>query len=321
MHVSPRALETYTEAVGDAYTLPEPPSPLPTPDLLVLQLDAGLVHLRPSQWQEVKAMLVYRREGDRDQPPRHAVVQGPWADHDDVLLALSAHEGLARARQVLCLADGARSIWRLLDRLFPDAVHLLDWYHLMTHISGVAATLPDGAAWRAQQETALWERGPRETLRALVALIRQPALPATTRETARQCLTYLWHNRHRVDYADARQRGYPCGSGRIESAIKTVVQARAKGPGMRWDPAHLQAVLNTRCAVLNGDFPLACAQTKAAALAPPRPVTPVPSRRPRVTQPRLNTAPAARRWTATPRPPDLSPREAANIIRGTFGLG
>lgn len=321
MQVSPRALETFTEAVGAAYTLPEPPAAPPTPDLLVVQCDAGTVHQRPDAWAEVKAMLVYRREAGVDQPPRYAVVQGPWADHDDVLLALAAPEGLGHARQVLCLADGARAIWRLLDRLFPAAFQLLDWYHLLTHLSAVAALLPDGAAWRERQATAVWERGPHETLRALIALRRHPDMPEATREEVRKCLVYLWHNRHRVDYAEARRRGYPCGSGRIESAIKTVVQARAKGPGMRWEPTHLQAVLNARCALLNGDFALACAQAKAAVLTPPRPQPGIPLLRPRVARPLLNTTPSAARRTATPRPAGVSQQEAARIIRGMFALG
>ena len=321
IQVSARALETFTEAVGDAYILPDPPATPPTPDLLVIQCDGGMVHMRPAHWQEVKGMLVYRREDGVDQPPRHAVVQGPWADHDDVLLALAAPEGLGRAREILCLADGARPIWNLLDRLFPDAFQLLDWYHLLQHLDAVAARLPDGATWQDAQATALWERGPQETLRALIGLLRQSDLPADIRDAVRSCFIYLWHNRARVDYAEARQRGYPCGSGRIESAIKTVVQARAKGPGMRWNPPHLQRVLNARCAVLNGDFALACAQAKTAALAPPRPPSGVPSLRPQVARPYLNTAPHAPRRVATARPAGVSQQEAARIIRGAFALG
>lgn len=320
MQVSPRAVETFTEAVGDAYTLPAPPPLPPMPDVLVVQCDGGMVHQRPHDWREVKGMLVYRQEAGVDQPPRQAVVQGPWADHADVLLALARHEGLAQAQQVLCLADGARPIWRLLESLFPDAFHLLDWYHLQQYVHAVAATLPAGETWRAAQATALWERGPRETLHAVLALLRQPDVTEATQKAARTLLTYLWHNRHRVDYAEARRRGFPCGSGRMESAIKTVVQARANGPGMRWEPAHLQAVLNTRCALLNGDFPLACAQTKAAARTPVSLQPRVFALRPRVPEPVLNTRPHADRRTATARPPNLGQQEAVRIIRQTFHL-
>jgi len=322
IQVSARALETFTEAVGQAYTLPAPPATPPTPDLLVVQCDGGMVHMRPSQWQEMKALLVYRRDAGEDQPPQRAVVQGPWAEQDTLLLTLATREGLAHAKQVLCLADGARAIWPLLARCFPTAFFLLDWYHLMEHISAVAALLPEGTAWRETQATALWEVGPRPTLRALLALQREDTLPAATQEAARACFTYLWHNRHRVDYAEARRRGFPCGSGRIESTIKATVQARAKGPGMRWAPAHVQAVLNVRCAIENGDFALACAQAKAAA----RPATALsgpraPLRGPGV--PAQHPHPPARptRQVATPRPPDLSLTQAARIVKGAVHLG
>jgi hypothetical protein len=321
VQVSARALETFTEAVGQAYTLPEPPATPPTPEVLVVQCDGGMVHMRPGQWQEMKALLVYRRDAGADQPPQRAIVQGPWADQDTLVLTLATREGLAHAAQVVCLADGARPIWALLERCFPTAVHLLDWYHLMEHLSAVATLLPAGARWRETQATALWEQGPQTTLRALIALQRDATLPEATREAARACLTYLWHNRHRVDYAGARRRGFPCGSGRIESTIKATLQARAKGPGMRWEPDHVQAVLNARCAVENGDFALACTQAKAAAGAPWSAAAAAPLRGPGV--PRTHPHPPARptRHVATPRPSDLSTKQAARIITGAFHLG
>jgi hypothetical protein len=321
VQVSARALETFTEAVGQAYTLPEPPAIPPTPEVLVVQCDGGMVHMRPGQWQEMKALLVYRHDGGEDQPPQRAVVQGPWAEQDALLLTLATREGLAHAAQVVCLADGARAIWPVLERCFPQACHLLDWYHLMEHVSAVATLLPEGTAWRDIQATALWERGPQTTLRALLALQREATLPEATRAAARSCFTYLWHNRHRVDYAEARRRGFPCGSGRVESTIKATLQARAKGPGMRWEPHHVQAVLNVRCAIENGDFMLACAQAKAAARSPWKAAASTPLRGPGL--PVQHPHPPARptRRVATPRPADLTIKQATRIIKGAFQLG
>ena len=268
---------------------------------------------------ESPARLPARRRGGP--AAQRAVLQGPWAEHDTLLLTLATREGLEHAAQVLCLADGARAIWSLLERCFPTAFYLLDWYHLMEHVSTVAALLPQGDLWREAQATALWESGPQTTLRALIGLQRDPALPEATREAARSCFTYLWHNRHRVDYAEARRRGFPCGSGRIESTIKSTLQARAKGPGMCWEPDHVQAVLNVRCAIENGDFTLACAQAKAAACSPWDAAPPALLRGPGL--PVKHPQPPVRptRHVATSRPPDLSIKQASRIIRGAFHLG
>lgn len=229
--------------------------------------------------------------------------------------ALARREGSRRAQTILCLADGARAIWALFDTLFPDAVQLLDRFHLMEHVGAVAAVLPDGAAWLATQQTAVWERGPREVLHALVAVCRDAGLPDATRTLARQCLGYVWHNRHRMDYATAHRRGWPCGSGRIESAIKQVAQARLKGPGMRWDHAHAQQMLNLRCAWLSGDLDLACAQARTAAHQPVRAIPSGPIRQPRLAHQGREPLRVPTRHVATPRPPDLSTKEAADIVR------
>jgi hypothetical protein len=155
----------------------------------------------------------------------------------------------------------------LLTGLFPEAFPLLDWYHLMEQLGVVAKLHPDGTPWLAAQQECLRFRGPRETLLALKVLHHQGESPVL-RQEAGACLKYMWRHRQRMNYPEARRRNYPIGSGRIESAVKQVVQARAKQAGMRWNPTHLQQVLQARCAALNNEWALACAQTKAASQAP-----------------------------------------------------
>ena len=82
---------------------------------------------------------------------------------------------------------------------------------------------------------------------------------------AGSCLSYLLKHRDRLNYPHACSKGYPIGSGRIESACKQVVQARCKGTGMRWSHGHALAVLNARCALLNGHWDMACQQVEEAA--------------------------------------------------------
>jgi len=264
--VSARSTETWTEAVGTVYAPPvlAPDDPGPAPDLVIIEADAGMTLWRTDNaWHEEKVFAAWCREHGVDQPLRYAVAQGPWADQEALLYDLARRVGVRQAPEVLCLADGASAIWRLFTRCFPDAFQLLDWYHLMTHLGLVAAAHPDGAAWLAVQQEALRFRGPRETLLALKALHQRGATPEL-REQAGACLIYMWHHRRRMDYPEARRRGYPIGSGRMESGVKQVVQARAKQAGMRWNPLHMHLILRARCAALSGDWALACAQTKAA---------------------------------------------------------
>ena len=76
---------------------------------------------------------------------------------------------------------------------------------------------------------------------------RQQDLP----ESVRQALGYFIRNRHRMHYDHYRQAGLLIGSGAVESAAKTVVQARMKQAGMRWSRNGAQAMLSLRCLLLS----------------------------------------------------------------------
>ena len=59
-------------------------------------------------------------------------------------------------------------------------------------------------------------------------------------------LAYLRERQAMLAYATFQAQGYPIGSGSVESANKLVVQSRMKGAGMRWFPAHVNAMLALR---------------------------------------------------------------------------
>src|SRR5207244_1377822 len=67
-----------------------------------------------------------------------------------------------------------------------------------------------------------------------------------------------------IQYASFRARGYPIGSGIIESANKLLMEARLKGAGMHWLPASVDPLLALRSAGQSGrwetTWPLVAAQ-------------------------------------------------------------
>ena len=62
---------------------------------------------------------------------------------------------------------------------------------------------------------------------------------------------YLSERRGHLDYAGARTRARPIGSGEIESARRHVVPARLKLAGCRWREQSAQAMLQLRTAPAN----------------------------------------------------------------------
>jgi hypothetical protein len=257
--VSARSIETWTERLGAGYTPPtlSRDEPGPSADLLVLAVDAVMTRFHDG-WHEEKVAMAWTQQAQVVRPPRYRTGEGTWETFEATIVALARREGRRRAQAMLCLADGAPAIWAVLTRCYPDAFHLVDWYHVQEHLADVAKTLgAEGPAWHATQQDALRTRGPVPTLWALRRLSQTGATLAIRAE-ALAGFGYLWRHRTRLDYPTALARGYPIGSGRIESACKQLVQQRAKLAGMRWSHAHVPHVLHARCAFFSGDWDLAC---------------------------------------------------------------
>ncbi|MBO4335812.1 MAG: hypothetical protein J5846_08270, partial [Desulfovibrio sp.] len=64
--------------------------------------------------------------------------------------------------------------------------------------------------------------------------------------------TYLVNNRDNIDYPAYRAKGYFVGSGAIEGANKSVIQARMKLVGMRWNITTAQYVASLRAKERSG---------------------------------------------------------------------
>jgi hypothetical protein len=266
IEVSTNSVEDWTEAVGAAYQPPVPSAYAPGPraDVLFVLADAGMLHTREDGWKERKVFAAWRQVDGLDQPVRYAVGAGTWEDQARRLADLARREGERLARARVCIADGASAIWKLFTRLWPEAFQLLDWFHLMEHLDTVVKLLPSGEEWRTEMQTALLTHGYRPLAQTLAVVARTGETEAL-RAAAQACLHYVWAHRTRMNYPEAQRRGYPIGSGRIESAVKQVLQQRCKQTGMRWKAQHLDQVLAARCAYLNGDWDLACQQTRTAA--------------------------------------------------------
>jgi hypothetical protein len=159
--------------------------------------------------------------------------------------------GLGNTTRVHGVGDGAPWIVTKFEENFGDqGRYLVDFYHVSEYLAVAAAVIKPKhpQAWRRRQQSRLLENNVTGVLRAL----RTHCEPETAAEQpVRTAHHYLHTRRDQLDYAGARQKGLPIGSGEIESAHRHVIQQRLKLAGCWWKEIHAQSMLNLRVARAN----------------------------------------------------------------------
>lgn len=152
------------------------------------------------------------------------------------------------------LSDGAVWLRNIAEEHFPDAVLILDWYHVTEYICELAALLfgqgtAEAKRWAERRKDELWDGRIAHALGAINLQRQKDGLTRQQRETLDRTYTYLDGNRDRMQYPRYRELGLPIGSGRAEGLCKTLVEGRCKQSGMRnWKPSGAEGILRLRAA-------------------------------------------------------------------------
>ena len=120
---------------------------------------------------------------------------------------------------------------------------------------GSAAT----AKWRTEQLHTLKHKGASD----LVASLRTFATDHLRVVLVEENLAYLEKRLTQMQYPFFQAKGWPIGSGVVESSNKVVVEARLKGAGMHWARASVNPMLSLRNAVCNDRWEEAWQQSVA----------------------------------------------------------
>jgi hypothetical protein len=229
------------------------------PEKAYVFADGTMIHTE-GDWHEIRVASVAAVDAN-DKPIRvdHRARFLPCDEFGWQLLLLARRAGYHRAGTRAFIADGARWLWEMAASQFPDAVQILDWFHLSEHVHQAAAALygegsDDAKQFSSERSNELWEGRVAETLLTLAEL-RKQFRASSKRETLRQLITYLKNNRQRIDYPRYRALGLRTGSGQVEGACKTLVGGRCKQAGMRnWTRRGAEGVLRLRAALQTGRF-------------------------------------------------------------------
>jgi len=172
---------------------------------------------------------------------------------------------------VILLADGAPELWKLLtgslnaETLGVPVRQLVDLWHLLEKLGSAARLLygeTRGPAvlhgWRLR----LLNRtsSVAEILQELHAS-GQAELAVGTSRPVHEAITYLENHQGQMNYAAARRRGLPVGSGNVEATCKSLVAVRMKRPGARWKEESGDHLLNLRALALSDRWESAITRT------------------------------------------------------------
>jgi hypothetical protein len=199
------------------------------------------------EWHEVKVGVFYLQEqagctqGDRGVLTEKVVVcwQGEGTELGKRLHWEALRRGLGRAQWILVVGDGAPWIWNVAADRWANAVEVLDFYHASEHVWELGRALFGENQAKEWVEERLHElrHGKAEKFLAQLAQLKVPR--GQPGKTVREQKNYFAKHAQRMTYQAIAQRGWPIGSGAVESACSGQ-QNRFKRRGQFWTQAGLR---------------------------------------------------------------------------------
>jgi len=219
----------------------------------VRQRGAGWGQRKPQQprveWHEWKTGVYYRQEQSGQTASERGVLaeklvvgwQGEPGEFGRRLHWEALQAGLGRAHERLVVGDGAAWIWKLAQDRWAGAKQVLDFYHASQHLWELGRAV----AGTDEVRLAQWVEPRRHRLRhgqqaAVLAEIARLEAPATEAgKIIQREQEYFAGHAQRMAYSQIHRRGWPIGSGAVESACRQR-QCRFKRPGQSWTPAGMR---------------------------------------------------------------------------------
>jgi hypothetical protein len=216
---------------------------------------------------EAVAAALLRESDDAGSEPRPRPVQKELRatlDGKAVALARLAEQAQRRdGPQIVdrvALTDGAHALQDQMRAALPGHTLVLDIIHAVEYLWSAANALlgerhPDRTAW-VRTHLLLLLRGQVATLVATLtaAVAARPDLSAARRDAVATTIGYYQRNAPCMQYDQYLARGWPIGTGVIESACGHLVKDRMQQAGMRWTKAGAHAILDLRAIRLSGDW-------------------------------------------------------------------
>lgn len=231
-------------------------------------------------WRDLKLAVIYRLDqlvekalssADPATRPRRQILQKFWVAAPSLtppeefgrhVQAEALRRGMAQAKYVFIVCDGAVWIWNIIEDRFQCALKELDFYHASEHLWEVARDL-----YPQPQQAEDWVKPLLHQLRhgqEAKVLATLESLPETVRhiggvlsELVQREIKYFQNHRDHLHYQDNAAKDFPVGSGAVESGCSQF-QDRFKRTGQFWKQASLGYLQALKVAHHNGDWDPLC---------------------------------------------------------------
>lgn len=200
-------------------------------------------------WHELKTGVFYRheqagaKENGRGLLAEKVVVswQGAAVELGERLHHEAIRRGLGRAQAIEAVGDGAPWIWNLVDGRWAEATQVLDFYHAGQHLWALGRALHPKEEtkvqpWVEERLHRLRHGQEKKVLKEIAGL--KPGRGAAGQIVRRE-QNYFSSQVGRMAYETVADRGWPIGSGAVESACRQK-QCRYKRPGQFWTAKGLR---------------------------------------------------------------------------------
>ena len=170
------------------------------------------------------------------------------------IYAEAVRRGFFEALRVVILTDGAQWIKTTVEDHFPDAIHIIDLYHVREHLMALCRLLFDRNLKRLNRnKDRWWDYLDDGDIEKIIEEAKK-FLPkdTTAAKDARQQIGYFEKNMARMLYKEFKEKGLFLGSGVIEAGCKSVVGQRLKQSGMEWSLRGADAIIALRCMEKSG---------------------------------------------------------------------
>ena len=236
------------------------------PQQVLVSSDGANIRLTNGEWREVKTVVIGEFKSQWNKKASKTEVKTSNLSYfsrsyrvrefEQYALPELYERGVFNADKVVTVNDGAEWIQSFVDYHIPQATRILDFRHALDHILAAGQAVLGERTERTQQWFStmahqLKHKPPQHTIAALCLLKSQ----ATSEEQVAiidKERRYLQKRAALIDYPHFQNKGYPIGSGSVESSHKLVVHSRMKQAGMRWADHNIDPLLALRNLVCNG---------------------------------------------------------------------